>query len=110
MSVPRDSKPFPGTQSDAYTYDRGMKPSDQPPCDRPDQHQWAENPSAASFGADNYYQTKRDKYGNEYVPDDRGFHREATPGLSEQAGGEQFAHTRDSLQPNDFSQFNVIEY
>ena len=104
MSFPRDSKPFPGTQSDTYSYDRGMKPTDQPPCDRPDQHQFANGPIEGA-----YIETYRDKYGNEYTVD-QPMHRDATQGMSVQAGGEQFAHTRDSLRPDDFSQFNVIEY
>jgi len=94
-------KQSPGTQSDTYSYDRNMKPVDQPPCES---LQFANGPIEGA-----YIETYRDKYGNEYTVD-QPMHRNSTPGLSVQAGGEQFAHTRDSLKPNDFSQFNVIEY
>ena len=42
MSLAGDNKKWPGTQTDTYTYDRGMKPIAQPPCDLPSQHQFAD--------------------------------------------------------------------
>lgn len=112
MSIPRDSKPFPGTQSDTYSYDRGMKPADQPPCDRPDQHQFSDNESARSFGSDNYYETARDKWNNELVPDERSLHREATAGLG-MGGDRQFAANSQDVQSTGYGKnlgLNVIEY
>jgi len=74
MSLPRDSKRFPGTQSDKYSYDRNDKPIAQPPCDRPDQHQFG----SAIEGQ--YIDVTGDRWNNE-IPQDWSNHNEATPGM-----------------------------
>src|SRR6516162_5589919 len=74
MSLPRDSKRFPGTQSDQYSYDRNAKPIAQPPCDRPDQHQFG----SAIEGQ--YIDVTGDRWNNE-IPQDWSNHNEATPGM-----------------------------
>jgi hypothetical protein len=83
MSLPRDSKRFPGTQSDKYSYDRNDKPIAQPPCDRPDQHQFG----SAIEGQ--YIDVTRDRWNNE-APQDWSNHNEATPGMG-LSGSRQFS-------------------
>jgi len=113
MSLPRDSKKkFPGTQTDTYSYDHKTMPVDQPPCDRPDQHEFNDNESASQLGTDSYYETARDKWGNEYVPDDREYHREATAGQSS-VGNRQFASNSQDLQSTGYGNnmgLNEIPY
>ena len=64
MSIPRESKEFPGTQTDTYSYDRNAKPY-QSPCDRPDQHQFQDFPNQDinSTGYGNQYGINEIPYG-----------------------------------------------
>ena len=103
MSLANDNKKWPGSQTDTYTYDRGMKPIAQPPCDLPSQHQF-ENIT-------DYIEVTRDKWGNEQ-PVDWSNHREATAGLG-MAGDRQFASNSQDLQGTGYGKnegLSIIEY
>ena len=103
-------KNWAGTQSD-NTMNRQVKPQ-APPCDLDVQAQLSDNVTAASFGTDNYYEATFDQWNNVIVKDDRGYHREATPGMS-QPGDRQFASNREDLQGTGYGKnegLNEIPY
>jgi hypothetical protein len=105
MSLPRDSKRFPGMQADQYAYDRNAKPITQPPCDRPDQHQFG----SAIEGQ--YIDVTGDRWNNE-IPQDWSNHNEATPGMG-MSGDRQFSSNRADLASTGYGAnlgLNVIEY
>ena len=103
MSIPRDSKKFPGEQTDTYSFDRNMKPY-QSPCDRPDQHQFQDFP-------DQYIEYSNDRWNNE-VPTDQPMHSEATAGMGA-FGDRQFASNRADIKSTGYGNsegLNIIEY
>ena len=112
MSLPRDSKrPWPGTETPTYSNTSNMKPQ-APDCDLSSQHQFNDNESAASFGTDSYYEPSFDRWNNVVVNDERGYHREATAGVST-AGDRQFSSNRVDLQSTGYGNnmgLNEIPY
>lgn len=103
MSLPLDSKKFPGMQSDTYSYDRNMKPIAQPPCDLPSQHQFED--------ITEYITVKNDRWNNK-VSVDWTSHRDATAGMG-QYGDRQYASNSADLQSTGHGKnmgLNVIEH
>jgi hypothetical protein len=85
-----------------------VRPVDQPPCDLPSQHQFADS---GEYGGD-YIEVKRDKWGNE-IPVDATNHEDATPGLPDALGDRKFASNAADLQSTGYGKnqgLNVIEY
>lgn len=111
MSLPLDKKNWPGTQTPTYTDDRKQKPQ-APDCDLSSQHQFNDNESAASFGTDSYYEPSFDRWNNVVVNDERGHHREGTPGVG-MSGDRQFASNRSDIQSTGYGNnmgLNEIPY
>ena len=111
MSLPNDNKKWPGTQSPTYTNTSDMKPQ-RPNCDAASQHQFNDAESAGSFGTDPYYEPSFDRWNNVVVNDERGYHREGTPGMGT-SGDRQFASNKADLQSTGYGNqdgINEIPY
>ena len=97
MSLAGDNKNWQGTQNPTYSYDRGMKPIAQPPCDLPSHRQVNEETD--------YIEVTRDRWNNE-IPVDQTNHRNATAETG-RFGSMQFADS----QPADYLEgINEIPY
>lgn len=101
MSLAGDNKNWQGTQSDSYSYDRGTKPVDQPPCDLPSQKQFNDETE--------YIEVKRDQWNNE-IPQDWSNHREATPGMGSFGSGRQFSSNSADVQSTGYGKNEGLNY
>jgi hypothetical protein len=104
------SKPnaWAGTQSDKFETTSDMKPQ-YPPCDNPNQRQFAEVLPNPEFGnKDNYIKAKFD-VDNNLVPERRPFDHAEMPMEKGRAGTFQFTDS-DLTGDARMAQNNVIEY